>query len=142
VGDRFVTETLKRGGFALGGEQSGHIIFGTDNNFTGDGTYTALRLVQAVVDSGRPFYELKKAMERFPQVLINVPVSRKAPIEELSAVREQIDGAQSLFGDDGRVLVRYSGTEMKLRVMTEGRDAALVRKSAKSIAEAVRAEIG
>ena len=142
VGDRHVTERMKNDGYVLGGEQSGHLIFGADNNFSGDGTYSALRLFEAMVERGRPLAELVSSMERFPQLLVNVPVTSRPPIEELPSVMKRIAEAEEILGKEGRVLVRYSGTEKKARVMIEGRDAARVENLTQSIADAIRAEIG
>jgi phosphoglucosamine mutase len=142
VGDRHVSERLKAGAFSIGGEQSGHIIFGADNNYTGDGVYTALRVFQCMAETGRPLQELLSGVERYPQVLINVPVASTPPLDTLPSVMKRVGEAESVLGERGRVLLRYSGTEKKARVMTEGPDEALVTKLAESIAEAVRSEIG
>lgn len=142
VGDRHVTECLRRGGYSLGGEQSGHLIFGSENSYTGDGIFSALKLFQALVAAGRPLRELVAPMKRFPQVLINVPVKSKPPVEELTAVNSCVERAEQTLGAEGRVLLRYSGTEKKMRVMTEGPTEELVRSLAETIADAVRAEIG
>lgn len=142
VGDRFVTERLRSGGFCLGGEQSGHIIFGAENNYTGDGIYTALKLLEVMVETGLPIHEMTSVMRTYPQILINIPVSRKPPIEELESVLAAVKVAETELGDEGRVVLRYSGTEKKMRVMTEGPDSILVERLARSIADAVRAEIG
>ncbi|AFR07750.1 MULTISPECIES: phosphoglucosamine mutase [Nocardiopsis] len=121
VGDRYVLEEMKRGGFALGGEQSGHVIL-LDHATTGDGLLTGLHLLAAMADHGQGLAELAKVMTRLPQVLINVPdvdKSRAAESEELAAaVRE----AEAELGDTGRVLIRPSGTEPKVRVMVEAPD--------------------
>jgi len=142
VGDRFVTASMKEGDFSLGGEQSGHIIFGRENNYTGDGAYTALRLFEAVIESAQTVAEFVSGMETFPQILINVPVTHKLPLEEIPSVEERIALAEGALGEEGRVVVRYSGTEPKLRVMIEGRDQDEVNGLADSIADAVRAAIG
>ncbi len=142
VGDRFVTACMQEGDYTLGGEQSGHIIFGRDNNYTGDGAYTALRLFEALCESGTSLAEFVSTMETFPQVLINVPVKRKPPLDEMPAVVERIAAVEALLAEEGRVVVRYSGTESKLRVMIEGRDQDQVNELAGSIADTIRTEIG
>jgi len=142
VGDRYVTELLQKGGYSLGGEQSGHIIFGASNGYAGDGTYTALRVFQAMAETGLSMEELVSDMETFPQVLINVEVSSKPPLEELEMTAESVRNAESALGGDGRVLLRYSGTEKKIRVMIEGKDSGLVEKLARTIAQTVKKEIG
>ncbi len=141
VGDRYVVEEMRARGYTFGGEQSGHLIF-LDYSSTGDGSIAALRLLEVVVRSGKPISELKQIFERSPQHLINVKVTRKPPIETLSATGRLIAEVQRSLGSDGRVLVRYSGTENKARVMVEGPDASLTRQYAEQIAEAIEKEIG
>lgn len=142
VGDRHVTARLKEGGYSLGGEQSGHIIFGEENNYTGDGTFTALKVLKVISETGRDLADLASVMVPFPQILINVEVSRKPPLEEMPSVAEEIRRAEALLGDEGRILFRYSGTERLARVMVEGRDGAQVESLAQSIADKVQSEIG
>ena len=141
VGDRYVLEEMLRHGYALGGEQSGHVIF-AEHNTTGDGLVTALQVLAVMVRSGKPLSELAACMPRFPQVLENVPVQRKADLEGLPAVRAQIREAEAALADSGRVLVRYSGTEPLVRVMVEGPDEATIRHWAKEIAAAIQAALG
>jgi phosphoglucosamine mutase len=119
VGDRYVLETMLKDGLNFGGERSGHIVF-LDHNTTGDGIVTALNMVQIMIDEGKSLADLKAGYEEFPQVEKSVPVKRKKPIEQCSALVETISGIQKSLGDEGRVVVRYSGTEMVLRVMVEG----------------------
>jgi phosphoglucosamine mutase len=137
VGDRYVLEALAAGGYSLGGEQSGHVIF-RDLATTGDGLLTAVILCDAVVRSGRPLADLAAtAMTRLPQVLVNVPVRAPMPdasarvAEEIAAVERELDGL-------GRVLVRPSGTEPLVRVMVEGPSQAAADAAAERIAAAVR----
>jgi phosphoglucosamine mutase len=133
VGDRHVLEALAAGGFSLGGEQSGHIVF-TDHATTGDGLLAAVVLLDLVRRSGRSLAELADAaMSRVPQVLVNVAVSRPLPdVAELLAV--EIDAAERTLGDEGRVLLRPSGTEPLVRVMVEATDAAVARAVADGLA--------
>jgi len=138
VGDRYVVEEMLRGGYTLGGEQSGHIVF-LDQNTTGDGLITALALL---VETGRPLSELRRVMQRFPQVLENLRVSSKPDVTTLPAVAAAIGQAERELGDRGRVLVRYSGTEPLLRVMVEGEREPTIRKLAHDIIDAARAAIG
>nr|WP_202423103.1 phosphoglucosamine mutase [Nocardiopsis alba] len=137
VGDRYVLEEMKRGGFALGGEQSGHVIL-LDHATTGDGLLTGLHLLAAMADHGQGLAELAKVMTRLPQVLINVPdvdKSRAAESEELAAaVRE----AEAELGDTGRVLIRPSGTEPKVRVMVEAPDQGQATAVAERLAGVVK----
>jgi phosphoglucosamine mutase len=136
VGDRYVVEEMRRHGYNLGGEQSGHLIF-LDHMTTGDGIIAALRVLAVMVREGRPLSELAHVMERTPQVLVNVKVDRKVPIDELADVRRLIANVERDLGDDGRVLVRYSGTEAKARVMIEGPDEARIKDMAQGIADAL-----
>jgi phosphoglucosamine mutase len=140
VGDRFVVEEMVRGGFNLGGEQSGHIVF-LDHNTTGDGLITALAILALLVEKGRPLSELRRVMRRFPQVLLNVPVAAKPSLERVPALSAAIARAESTLGERGRVLVRYSGTEPLLRIMIEGEREAQIRELAESIAAAAQRAI-
>nr|WP_281173766.1 phosphoglucosamine mutase [Deferrisoma camini] len=141
VGDRYVVERMRRDGYNFGGEQSGHLIF-LDHATTGDGVLAALQLLGVVVGTGRPLSELARVMEAVPQVLKNVRVREKRPVDELPAARRAIEAAKEELGRDGRVLVRYSGTEPKLRVMVEGDDEDRIHALADEICEAVHREIG
>ncbi len=141
VGDRHVVEEMVRGGFNLGGEQSGHVVF-LDHNTTGDGLITSLAVLALLVERGRPLSELRGVMHRLPQVLVNVTVARKPEFDAVPALAAAIRRAEQALGDRGRVLVRYSGTEPLLRVMVEGERNAEIDAFAAAIADAARAEIG
>ena len=141
VGDRYVVEEMTRGGFNLGGEQSGHVVF-LDHNTTGDGLITALAVLALVVETGRPLSELRRVMQRFPQVLLNVPVAAKPDLAGVPTVAAAVQKAEGALGERGRVLVRYSGTEMLLRVMIEGERESQIRDLAEQIAAAVRSTLG
>jgi phosphoglucosamine mutase len=136
VGDRYVVEEMRKHGYNLGGEQSGHLIF-LDHMTTGDGIIAALRVLAVMVREGRPLSELAHVMQRTPQVLVNVKVDKKVPIDELADVRRMISSVERDLGEDGRVLVRYSGTEAKARVMIEGPDEARIQEMAQGIADAL-----
>jgi phosphoglucosamine mutase len=136
VGDRYVVDEMRRNGYNLGGEQSGHLIF-LDHATTGDGIVAALRVLAVMVREGKPLSELARCMNRTPQVLVNIKVERKVPIDELPEIKRLIAGVEQELGDDGRVLVRYSGTEAKARVMIEGMDEAAIKRHADAIAEAL-----
>ena len=142
VGDRAVVQAMRAGGFALGGEQSGHIVLDGEGRYTGDGLFTALQLLSLpdVLQTGmaRAF----GVFRRCPQVLQNVQVRSKPDLQALVAVQEAVRTAEAEMGDQGRVLLRYSGTEPLCRVMVEGADAALVHKHVQAIAAAVCAAIG
>jgi phosphoglucosamine mutase len=137
VGDRQVVEALRADRIELGGEQSGHIVFGADHHYIGDGIYTALRVLDVMRRSGRPLSELAAAYRPFPQVLINAEVGRKPPLAELPVVQDAVAAIERELGDDGRVLLRYSGTESLARVMVEGPDEAWIRAKATELAELV-----
>lgn len=141
VGDRYVLEDMQRLGAVIGGEESGHMIF-LDHHTTGDGIMTALQLIAAMIQKGKPLSELAGMMEIFPQKLINVPVKSKPDISTVPQVVAAIKQAEAELGDRGRVLVRYSGTQNACRVMVEGPTDALTEKFCKQIAEAVKAALG
>jgi phosphoglucosamine mutase len=132
VGDRYVVAEMRRGGYNFGGEQSGHLVF-LDHMTTGDGTVAALQVLDVMVREGRKLSELSKVMTRTPQVLINVKVGVKKLLEELKQVNKLICAVENELGKDGRVLVRYSGTEAVARVMIEGPDQAMIRSRAEQI---------
>ena len=141
VGDRYVLEDMQRLGAVLGGEESGHVIF-LDHHTTGDGLLTALQLLAAMLKAGKPLSELAKLMDVFPQKLINVDVKSKPPIDTVPAIVEAIKQVESELGDQGRVLVRYSGTQNMCRVMIEGPTTEVTEKYAQQLAEVVKAAIG
>jgi phosphoglucosamine mutase len=140
VGDRYVMEEMRAGGYNLGGEQSGHVIF-LDHNTTGDGILTAIQLAGTVKSSGKSLGELKGMMLKFPQVLLNVRVADKSKLNGSVALAESIRHVEEALADNGRVLVRPSGTESLIRVMVEGPDKAEIERYAEDIAEVVRAEL-
>lgn len=142
VGDRNVVEALEREALKLGGEQSGHVVFGADNYYIGDGIYTALRVLRVMRESGKPLSELASPYREFPQVLVNVPVARKPALTSMKSVLDAVRGVEGELGDDGRVLVRYSGTEALARVMVEGPDSAGIAEQAQRLARVIAAEIG
>jgi phosphoglucosamine mutase len=140
VGDRYVVEAMREGGFNFGGEQSGHIVF-LQEATTGDGLLAALQVLSVMVQEGRNLSELAKLMTRYPQVLLNFSVERKVPIDQLPGVVAAIAKVEKALGSDGRVLVRYSGTESKARVMIEGTDEKTIHAQAEDIAECMRKEL-
>jgi phosphoglucosamine mutase len=141
VGDRYVVEAMREGGFTLGGEQSGHLIF-LDHSTTGDGIVAALRVLAVMVTERRPLSELAGVMTRYPQVLLNFAVAHKRPLEEMPAVQRLIAQVERDLGAEGRILVRYSGTESKARVMIEGTDEAGIRVQAADVAQMLKRELG
>ncbi len=141
VGDRYVLEDMRRLGANLGGEDSGHVIF-LDHHTTGDGELTALQVVATMLKTGRPLSELAAAMDVFPQVLVNIDVARKPAIDSVPELVAAIERAETDLAGQGRVLVRYSGTQNLCRVMVEGPTKELTSRYAESIADVVRATIG
>ncbi|MFP5263265.1 MAG: phosphoglucosamine mutase [Blastocatellia bacterium] len=141
VGDRYVLEELLARGGRLGGEQSGHIIF-PNISLAGDGMITALELLRVIRESGRPLSALASQMTKFPQVLVNVRVSSKPPLESLPEVKAEIDRAEAELRGRGRLLVRYSGTENLARVMIEGEDQAKIEEWANHVSGVIRRAIG
>lgn len=134
VGDRYVLEVMKKGNFVLGGEQSGHLVF-LNYSTTGDGILTALRLLAVMVREGKPLAELAGFMEDYPQVLINLMVKERKDLNRLPQVRQALAEAERRLGPQGRLLVRYSGTEPKLRIMTEGEDQQQIVQVAQDLAQ-------
>jgi phosphoglucosamine mutase len=141
VGDKYVLEQMIATGAALGGEQSGHIIF-TGRSTTGDGLLTALLLLDIVHRSGRSLAELVADLKVFPQVIVNVKVREKRPLEGIPAVAAAIRAAEAELADSGRVVIRYSGTEALARVMIEAESEPAMRHHADAIADAIRVELG
>ncbi|WP_181350899.1 phosphoglucosamine mutase [Thalassobacillus sp. CUG 92003] len=141
VGDRYVMEEMRRGGYNLGGEQSGHIIF-LDHNTTGDGMLSALKLVNVLKDTGKPLSELAAEMQKFPQVLKNVKVIDKHRVQTHPRIQEAIEAVEEEMGGDGRVLVRPSGTEPLVRVMVEAPTTDQCETYVAKVVEVVQAELG
>ena len=129
IGDRSVVDLMRKKGFGLGGEQSGHIIF-SDFGFTGDGVVAALAVLSIMKRKGKPLSQLRKVMTIIPQVLRNIRVSKKPPLEGIQSITDSMTKAKSALGQTGRLLVRYSGTEPLCRVMIEGENAGLVNSLA------------
>jgi len=141
VGDRYVIEEMMKRGLNLGGEQSGHMIF-HDFTTTGDGIISALQILRIMVETGKPLSELKKCIRKYPQAQRNIEVRNKPPIEELHEVcRVKAEVEKELTGK-GRVLLRYSGTEQKIRLTIDGPDAQIISAQADRIAGAIKQEIG
>jgi len=141
VGDKYVLEEMVRLGAALGGEQSGHVIF-RECATTGDGLLTALRLFEIARQAGVGLDELTADLEVYPQKLVNVRVRKKRSLAELPSVAREIRLAEEAFGGAGRVVVRFSGTEPLARVMVEGPDLQRVEGFCARIAEAIQRELG
>ncbi|MFN2746338.1 phosphoglucosamine mutase [Bacillus sp. z60-18] len=141
VGDRYVVEAMKKDGFTLGGEQSGHLIF-LDYNTTGDGLLSAIMLMNTIKMTGKPLSELAAEMQKFPQLLINVKVTDKYKVTENEKVKAVIEQVEQEMNGDGRILVRPSGTEPLVRVMAEARTKELCEQYVGRIVDVVKAEMG
>jgi len=141
VGDRYVLEDMLSMGAIIGGEEAGHMIF-LDYHTTGDGIIAAMQLIAAMAREGKPLSEMAAMMDVFPQKLINVDVKRKPDIATIPRLMEAIRQAEKELGDEGRVLVRYSGTQNMCRVMVEGPSAAVTEKYCGQIADVVISELG
>ena len=142
VGDRYVIDEMLRGGFNFGGEQSGHIIFG-DHSTTGDGLVAALQILRIMRTKDAPLSKLARCWTRFPQLVTNIRVREKKPFEELDGVLQLVAQAESkVKPEGGRVLLRYSGTEPKARLLIEGRDPAMLQDWSKQICAAIRKHVG
>jgi phosphoglucosamine mutase len=141
VGDRYVVDEMRRSGLNFGGEQSGHLVF-LDHVTTGDGVCAALNLLAVMLRQGKKISELAACFEPVPQVQVNVQVREKRPLASLPAVQKALQAVERELRGDGRVLVRYSGTENKARVLVEGPDAKGIAAHAEDIAEALRRALG
>lgn len=140
VGDRYVLAEMRRLGLNLGGEQSGHVI-SLDHNTTGDGVGTSLLLISALLRSGKRLSEFHNLVERYPQRLENVPVTSKPPLNDIESIALAIQQAENELGESGRVLLRYSGTEAKLRVMVECSDHKLCDQITERLVSVVTSEL-
>ncbi|TCS93209.1 phosphoglucosamine mutase [Hazenella coriacea] len=141
VGDRYVMEKMREGGYNLGGEQSGHIIF-LDHNTTGDGMLTAVQLLRVVKESGQTLSGLSKKMTQYPQILLNVKVKDKQGWDSNEVILSAIQKVKEELGDEGRVLVRPSGTEPLIRVMAEGPDEGKLKEYVEQIADEIQKQLG
>ena len=141
VGDRYVIERMLAEGAKLGGESSGHII-SFDLSPTGDGLVAALKVIEVMVASGQPLSQLRRCLTKFPQMTGAVVAREKKPVESLAQLRDAIAIVERGLGSRGRVLVRWSGTEPKLRLLVEGPDAAIVRSSLATLETAARSDLG
>jgi phosphoglucosamine mutase len=141
VGDRYVVEEMRAKGYNFGGEQSGHLIF-MDHNTTGDGILSALQVLSVIVEEEKSLADLASVMEIFPQILINVPVRKKTLVTEVPALSRQIAEVERNLQGHGRLLIRYSGTENKLRIMLEGENYDEIKNYAEELADLVRKLLG
>lgn len=141
VGDRYVIQEMLRCDTNLGGEPSGHVIF-LDHNTTGDGLVTALQVLRIMIETGSKLSELAQGFKHYPQVCINIPVNIKPPLEDIDGLKKMIEEIETSLGQNGRVLVRYSGTENLIRVMIEGQKRKLIQQHASTLANFIKKQIG
>jgi phosphoglucosamine mutase len=141
VGDRYVVEAMRKHGYVFGGEQSGHLVF-LEHATTGDGTVAALALLRVMVQQGKPASELARCMDIYPQSHLNMAVREKPALDTLAQVMKAIRDVEKKLGKDGRVLVRYSGTEPKVRVLVEGPEKKMIDGFAQAIGGELRKAIG
>ena len=141
VGDKYVMEEMIRRNIALGGEQSGHVIF-SDYLFTGDGIATSLNVLRTIMLTGRSLADLASELTTYPQVLMNLRVHHRVDLKTVPEVAAVMSAVESRLAGNGRLLVRYSGTEPLLRVMLEGEDETQIRRWGQEIIDAVRAHVG
>ena len=141
VGDKYVMEEMIKRDLAIGGEQSGHVIF-SEHLFTGDGIATALNVLRVMADTGRELADLSGELVSYPQVLVNVRVKQKTDLRSVPAIAQVMDRVEQRLHGQGRLLVRYSGTEPLLRVMIEGKDQQEIHGWAHEIADAVKVQLG
>jgi len=134
VGDRYVLEEMLRGGYNLGGEPSGHVMF-LNHNTSGDGMVTTMQFLSLLKRTGEPVSKIASCMVPFPQIIENVRVTRRPPLSDMTGLSAAIMACEEKLKGSGRVLVRYSGTEPLLRIMLEGEDATLMSQMAKELAE-------
>ena len=141
VGDRFVVERMRRDGYCLGGEQSGHLIF-LDSSTTGDGALAALKVLEIMKRTGKPLSELKKAIRLFPQTLLNLTVKERKPLEGLPAYQKALAACEAELSGKGRIFVRYSGTEAKLRILVESESSQRNEEMAEKMKNALIEDLG
>ena len=142
VGDKHVIDEMLKGGYNLGGEQSGHLIF-RDHCTTGDGLVAALQILSIMKTKDQPLSKLRKCWTQFPQLISNVKVREKIPFDRLDGVMDLVHQAEATLSvEGGRVLLRYSGTEPKARLLLEGRDRQALQQWSKQICDAIQRQVG
>ena len=141
VGDRYVLDTMMKEDLNVGGEQSGHVIF-RDYTTTGDGLITSLQVLRIIMETGKKLSKLANCMTKYPQVLVNVAVKEKPELESIPEIKAAVQEVENALGENGRLLLRYSGTECVARVMIEGHDDQEIQRLANSLADVVRSCLG
>jgi len=141
VGDKYVLEEMLRGGFSIGGEPSGHIIF-QDYSKNGDGVITALMMLKIMSDENKTLWQLARGLVKYPQIIVNVPVKSKPPLEEIKPIKESADKIHRMLRKRGRLVLRYSGTENLCRIMIEGPSFTHIKSLADKLAAVIKKELG
>ena len=141
VGDRYVVEAMREGNLSIGGEQSGHLIF-RDHGTTGDGLLAALQVLRIMSETGKPLSELRRCLKKYPQAQRNLRVKEKPPLDSLQEVARLASETEQALAGKGRVLLRYSGTEPKVRLLIEGPDESMIQGAADAMAQALINAIG
>ncbi|MDE3085029.1 MAG: phosphoglucosamine mutase, partial [Verrucomicrobiota bacterium] len=141
VGDRYVAERMRADGAMLGGESSGHVICAEISSI-GDGLVAALKVIGVMLATGKPLSELRRVLQKFPQVTASLPAREKRPLEKLSALRDAIVALEAELGAQGRVLVRWSGTEPKLRLLVESQNKAVSQAGLNRLLQAAERDLG
>jgi len=141
VGDRYVVEHMRQNGYNLGGEQSGHMVF-LDHGTTGDGVLSALQVLAVMLREGRPLSELKKIMDHYPQKLVNVPVGGKKLMNAVPEIAKLQHDLEQRLGEEGRMVIRPSGTEPVIRVMVEGANREIIEEVAYAMASCIEKHMG
>jgi phosphoglucosamine mutase len=140
VGDRYVVESMLKNNFNLGGEQSGHLIY-LDKTTTGDGILSSLQILSIIISTGKSLRALTSVLQKYPQVLISVPIKKKKHISEIPKLHKLVNSIEEDLGNNGRILVRHSGTENKARIMIEGEDEKKITEYAKAVARIIKKEM-
>ena len=141
VGDRYVVEQMRQNGYNLGGEQSGHMVF-LDHGTTGDGVLSALQVLAVMLREGRPLSELKQIMEHYPQKLVNVPVDGNKSMSAVPEIVKLQKDLEQRLGEEGRMVIRPSGTEPVIRVMVEGANREIIEEVAYAMASCIEKHLG
>ena len=141
VGDRYIVQKMRSAGYNLGGEKSGHIIF-MNHSTTGDGIIGALQVLKIMKETGQPLSELSECMHEYPHRMVSINVRKKRPLGELVRLSEATSECKAELGDHGRVLIRYSGTEKKIRLLIESQEEKQVQKWIDTLVTLIRQEIG
>ena len=141
VGDKYVLDEMLRGGFSIGGEPSGHVIF-SDYSKNGDGVITALMMLKIMAAENKTLWQLAQGLVKYPQIIVHVPVKSRPPLEEIKPIKESADRIHNILHNHGRLVLRYSGTENLCRIMIEGQSFPYIKSLANKLAVVIKRELG